>query len=280
MATGSASVEVGSLLRGWRKQRRLTQLEVALDAGVSARHLSFVETGRSKPGRAMLLGVAERLAIPYRERNEILLAAGYAPAFPERSLEDPALSPVRDALDRILAAHEPYPAIVFDRGWNLVAANTAASGMVDRVDIEPSLLEPPINLLRLGLHPRGLAPWANLASDFLAPHIANLAHWRSHFVGRLAQQVAVTGDSELRALLGELNDYPGGDGESAAEREFEASDVLGPVRIHAPGGGELSFFGMFASFDTPFEVTTSELALELLFPADRFTDRALTKGAS
>src|SRR5437764_2152248 len=227
MAPASASLDVGSLLRGWRKQRRLTQLEVALDAGVSARHLSFVETGRSKPGRAMLLGVAERLAIPYRERNEILLAAGYAPAFPERSLEDPALSPVRDALDRILAAHEPYPAIVFDRGWNLVAANTSASGMVDRVDIDPSLLEPPINLLRLGLHPRGLAP-----------HIANLAHWRSHFVGRLAQQVAVTGDSELSALLGELNDYPGGDGESAAEREFEASDVLGPVPIHAPGGGE------------------------------------------
>src|SRR5436853_2839012 len=147
MATGSASVEVGSLLRGWRKQRRLTQLEVALDAGISARHLSFVETGRSKPVRGMLLGVAERLAIPYRERNEILLAAGYAPAFPERSLDDPVLSPVRDALDRILAAHEPYPAIAFDRAWNLIAANAAMSSMIDRLDVDPALLEPPVNIL-------------------------------------------------------------------------------------------------------------------------------------
>src|SRR5436853_6778748 len=189
MATGSASVEVGSLLRGWRKQRRLTQLEVALDAGISARHLSFVETGRSKPGRAMLLGVTERLAIPYRERNEILLAAGYAPAFPQRSLEDPALSPVRDALDRILAAHDPYPGIAIDRGWDLVAANEAASTMTARFDVDPSLLEPPINVLRIGLHPRGLAPY-----------IVNLGHWRSHYLGRLEQQIAITGDSELSAL--------------------------------------------------------------------------------
>src|SRR5919202_3327972 len=138
MATAGASPDVGSLLRKWREQRRLTQLEVALDAGISARHLSFVETGRSKPGRAMLLGVSERLAIPYRERNGILLAAGYAPAFPERSLDDPALSPVRGALDRILAAHEPYPGIAFDRGWDLVAANTAASAMVEHADIDPA----------------------------------------------------------------------------------------------------------------------------------------------
>src|SRR5438067_7306997 len=215
MATASASLDVGSLLRTWRERRRLTQQEVALDAGISARHLSFVETGRSKPGRAMLLGVTERLAIPYRERNEILLAAGYAPAFPERSLEDPALSPVRDALERILAAHEPYPAMAFDRRWNLVAANTAASAMVEHVDVDPSLLEPPVNVLRLGLHPRGLAPY-----------ITNLAHWRSHFLGRLAQQIAITGDSELVALLRELSDYPCGDGEAAAQREMEATGVL------------------------------------------------------
>src|SRR2546423_10965785 len=137
MATASASLDVGSLLRTWREQHRLTQLEVALDAGISARHLSFVETGRSKPGRAMLLGVTERLAIPYRERNEILLAAGYASAFPERSLEDPALAPVRGALDRILAAHDPYPGLAIDRGWNLVAANEAASTMTERFDAEP-----------------------------------------------------------------------------------------------------------------------------------------------
>jgi transcriptional regulator with XRE-family HTH domain len=268
MATG-ASLDVGPLLRKWREQRRLTQMELALDAGISARHLSFVETGRSKPGRKMLLTVTERLAIPYRERNEILLAAGYAPAFPERSLEDPALSPVRDALDRILAAHEPYPGIAFDRGWNVVAANAAMSSIAGHVDLDPSLLEPPVNVLRVGFHPRGLAPY-----------IANLAHWRSHFLGRLSQQIAATGDSELSALLQELSDYPSGDGEAAAQQELEATDFLGPVRIHAPGGGEWSFFGMFASFDTPFEVTTSELALELLFPADQITQQALTKGTT
>jgi transcriptional regulator with XRE-family HTH domain len=217
MAMASASPDVGSLLRRWREQRRLTQLEVALDAGISARHLSFVETGRSKPGREMLLGVTERLGVPYRERNEILLTAGYAPAFPERSLEDPVLAPVRDALDRILAAHEPYPAIAFDRGWNLVAANSAASAMVERADIDPSLLERPINVLRLGLHPRGLAPY-----------IANLADWRAHFLGRLAQQIAMTGDSELSALLEELSDYPGGDRETGAQREIERATSSGP----------------------------------------------------
>lgn len=269
MATASASLDVGSLLRSWREQRRLTQLEVALDAEISARHLSFVETGRSKPGRAMLLAVTERLEVPYRERNEILLAAGYAPAFPERALDDPALSPVRDALDRILAAHDPYPAIAFDRGWDLVAANTAMTALVEGVDIDPALLEPPVNILRLGLHPRGLAPL-----------IANLGHWRSHFLGRLTQQIAVTGDSQLGVLLQELSDYPSGEEEASVPPEVEVPDFLGPVRMHAPGGGEWSFFGMFASFDTPFEVTTSELALELLFPADQDTQRAFEKGPS
>jgi transcriptional regulator with XRE-family HTH domain len=267
MATASASPGVGSHLKVWRERRRLTQLEVALDAGISARHLSFVETGRSKPGREMLLSVAERLAIPYRERNEILLAAGYAPAFPQRPLEDPALSPVRDALDRILSAHEPYPAIAFDRGWNLVAANAGASTMVELVDIDSSLLEEPVNVLRVGLHPRGLAPY-----------IANLTRWRAHFLGRLAQQIAITGDDELSELLEELSGYPGGAGEVVTRREVGSTDVLGPVRVRAPGGGEWSFFGMFATFDTPFEVTTSELAVELLFPADQLTQKAFEKG--
>jgi transcriptional regulator with XRE-family HTH domain len=261
MSRAGASRDVGSLLREWRERRRLTQLEVALDAGVSARHLSFVETGRSKPGRDIVLGVSERLAIPYRERNEILLAAGYAPAFPERPLDDPALSPVRVALERILTAHEPYPAMVFDRGWNLVTANAAATTMVALTEVDPSLLEPPVNLMRLGLHPRGLAP-----------HIANLDHWRAHFVGRLEQQVAITADPELTALLEEVRGYP------VPEGEAEPSEVLGPVRIRAPDGREWSFFGMFAGFDTPFEVTTSELALELLFPADESTRLAIEKG--
>lgn len=259
--------EVGHLLRDWRQRRRMTQLELALDAGTSARHLSFVETGRSKPGREMLLRVAERLDIPYRERNQILLAAGHAPAFPERPLDDPTLAPVRDALDRVLAAHEPFPAFAFDRGWNLISANEGASALVENVDIDRALLEPPVNVLRLGFHPRGLAPL-----------VVNLAHWRGHFLRRLSQQIAVTGDPQLSQLMEELTQY--GDGEEDGRvAGLGAGEVLGPVRLRAPGGGEWSFFGMFASFDTPFEVTTSELALELLFPADPATAEAFKKGA-
>jgi transcriptional regulator with XRE-family HTH domain len=268
MATATSSVGVGPLLREWRERRRLTQLELALDAGVSARHVSFVETGRSHPGRDMLLRVAGRLDIPYRDRNRLLIAAGHAPAFPERSLEDPTLAPVRSALDRILAAHEPYPATVIDRGWNLVAANTGAGALFEGIEVDSALLEPPINLLRLGLHPGGFAP-----------RIVNLADWRAHFLRRLAQQVAVTGDSELEELMEEIAGYPGGRAVDRDGGSVEATDVLGPVRVYAPDGGEWAFFGMFASFDTPFEVTASELALELLFPADRVTEEAFKKGA-
>src|SRR6476620_1046379 len=178
MAKSDSHESVGPLLREWRGRRRLTQLELALDAGVSARHLSFVETGRSKPGREMLLAVAEQLHIPFRERNQLLLAAGHAPAFPERSLADSELAPVREALDRILAAHEPYPAVVFDRAWNLVAANAPMAALTASTDIDPALLEPPVNLLRASLHPRGLAPL-----------IVNYAGWRAHFLQRLAQQI-------------------------------------------------------------------------------------------
>jgi transcriptional regulator with XRE-family HTH domain len=265
MATAGGYTRVGPLLREWRARRRLTQLELALEAGVSARHVSFVETGRSKPGREMLLRVAEQLEIPFRERNELLLTAGHAPAFPERPLADPALEPVREALDRVLAAHEPYPAIAFDRMWNLVAANEPMSVLAERVDIDPALLEPPVNVLRVGLHPRGLAPL-----------IVNLGDWRAHFLDRLARQVAITGDPALHALMEEIAAYPGAPGENAADRG--ARELLGPVRFRAPTGGEWSFFGMFASFDTPFEVTTSELAIELLFPADRTTADAFKKG--
>ena len=269
MATASSSAGVGSLLRDWRHRRRTTQLELALSAGISARHLSFVETGRSQPGRDMLLRVAEQLDIPYRERNQILLAAGHAPAFPERPLQDPVLAPVRVAIDRILDAHEPFPAIAFDRGWNLVAANTPASRMVEGIAIDRSLLEPPVNVLRIGLHPRGLAP-----------HIVNLAHWRAHFLRRLSHQIAVTGDAELKTLMEEVATYPVSEADDIGVAGPGASEILGPVRMRVPVGGEWSFFGMFAGFDTPFEVTTSELALELLFPADRATQEAFKKGAA
>ena len=262
MVTVRSQPGVGPRLRQWRERRRRTQLELALDAGVSARHLSFVETGRSKPGRETLLRILEQLEVPFREQNRLLLAAGHAPAFPERPLDGPELAPVREALDLILTGHEPYPAVVVDRAWNLVAANAAMFALTQGADVDPALLEPPVNVLRAGLHPRGLAPL-----------IVNLREWRAHFRERLERQVAITGNDDLAALVDEIAGYP------APEHEHEPGsargDVLGPLRVRAPDGGELSFLGMFATFDTPFDVTTSELAIELLFPADRATAESL-----
>jgi transcriptional regulator with XRE-family HTH domain len=267
MAIASSQSEVGPRLREWRERRRCTQLDLALDAGVSARHLSFVETGRSKPGRAMLLRVLDQLDVPFRERNRLLLAAGHAPAFPERPLDGPELAPVREALDLILTGHEPYPAVAVDRSWNLVAANRPMLALTDGVDVDPALLEPPVNVLRLGLHPRGLAPI-----------LLNLSEWRAHFRERLERQVATTGDNQLEALLEEIAGYPAPEGEPAPASG--GGELLGPLMVRAPDGGELSLFGMFAIFDTPFEVTTSELAIELLFPADRATADALERYAA
>ena len=255
----ATSQAIGALLREWRERRRVTQLELALEAGVSARHLSFVETGRSKPGRETLLRVLERLDVPFREQNQLLLVAGHAPAFPERSLEDPELQPVRDALEVILRGHEPYPAVAVDRAWNLVAANSPMYALTAVVDVDPALLEPPINVMRVGLHPRGLGPL-----------MVNLGDWHAHWLARLERQLAVTGDEELAALIEEIASYPVPEPERDPASGLGGTEILGPVRVHGPGG-ELSFFGMFATFDTPFEVTTSELAIELLFPADRAT---------
>jgi transcriptional regulator with XRE-family HTH domain len=258
MTTVVPQRDVGALVRRWRRRRRRTQLDLALDAGISTRHLSFVETGRSKPGRDLLLRILEQLDVPFREQNQLLLAAGHAPAFPERSLDDPVLAPVREAIDLALSGHEPYPAVAFDRQWNMVAANSAMLAVAGVVEIDPALLEPPVNILRVGFHPRGLAPW-----------LANLDEWRAHFLGRLERQIATTGDERLGALLEEIAGYPGG------ESTHAAGEVLGPLRVRAPDGRELSFLGMFAIFDTPFEVTASELAIELLFPADTATAEAL-----
>jgi transcriptional regulator with XRE-family HTH domain len=267
MATAQSQPEVGSLLREWREQRRVTQLELALDAGVSARHLSFVETGRSQPGRELLLRVLEQLKVPFREQNRLLLAAGHAPAFPERSLDDPDLAPVRAALDVILSRHEPYPAVAVDRVWNLIAANSAMLTLAESGEIDPALLEPPINILRLGLHPRGLGPL-----------FVNLRDWHAHWLMRLERQLAATGDGQLAALLDEIAGYSLPEPDVRSE-EAAGGELLGPVRVRTPDGGELAFFGMFASFDTPFEVTTSELAIELLFPADRATAETLHERA-
>jgi len=262
MTSLSPETTVGPLLREWRRRRRVSQLELALDAGTSARHLSFVETGRSKPGREMLLRVLERLEVPFRERNELLIAAGHAPAFSQRSIDDPEVAPVREALDLILKGHEPYPAIVVDRSWNVVATNVPVQALVAYAGVDPALLEPPVNAVRIGLHPRGLAPL-----------IVGLAGWRAFWRDRLARQFALTGDEDLAALIEELDGYPRLPDEP--ESDLAASGLPGPLRLRGPSGDELSVLGVFATIDTPFEVTTSELAVELIFPADRTTAEVL-----
>jgi len=264
MASVRPQTEVGTTLREWRERRRLTQLDLALEAGVSARHLSFVETGRSRPGRDKLRRIMRHLDVPFREQNRLLLAAGHAPVFPERSLDDSDLAPVHEALGLVLARHDPYPAVVVDRHWNLVAANSALLALTEGAHIDPDLLKPPINVLRLGLHPRGLAPL-----------MVNLSEWRAHFRDRLERQVETMGDESLQALLEEIGSYPDSENERDPDFVRAESSVLGPLKVRAPDGNELSLLGMFATFDTPFEVTSSELAIELLFPADRATGNAL-----
>jgi transcriptional regulator with XRE-family HTH domain len=264
--TGATKSDIGARVREWRELRRLSQLELSLEAGVSSRHLSFVETGRSKPGREMLMRVLRELDVPFRERNQLLLAAGHAPAFAQHPLDHPELAPVRDALDLALTGHEPYPAIVVDRGWNLVAANSGVLAVTQGIEIDPELLDPPLNAVRLSLHPGGLAPI-----------IVNIGAWRTFFRERLERQLALTGDRQLAELIAELDGYADADGESGDQ---SLSEGPGPLKLRAEPHGELSFFGMFASFDAPFEVTTSELAIELLFPADGETARALALDAA
>jgi transcriptional regulator with XRE-family HTH domain len=264
MSTVDSQSRVGSLLRQWRGRRQQTQLDLALDAGVSARHLSFIETGRSSPSPEMVLLLAERLDVPIRERNQLLLAAGYAPAFPERSLADPELAAVQEALDVILTGQEPFPAVVVDRGWNLVAANAAMTALA--ADVDPALLQPPVNVMRLGLHPDGFMR-----------HILNPGDVRAHFMGRLEHQVAVTGDADLTTLLEEVAAYPGHEPEHDPASKPAAGEILTPlIRMRAPREeGELSLFATVATFGTAVEVTTSELSIELTFPADAATAELL-----
>src|SRR4051794_15794523 len=191
-----SDVGVGPLLRDWRRRRRLSQLDLALEAGVSARHVSFVETGRSRPSPQMVLHLAEQLEVPLRDRNQMLLAAGYAPLYAQRPLEAPELEPVRRALDLVLAGHEPYPALVVDRAWDIVAANQSAGMLLEGV--APGLLGPPANAMRVALHPDGLAP-----------RIANLGEWRAHLLERLGRQAVLSGDPVVAELFDEVSSYPG-----------------------------------------------------------------------
>lgn len=251
---------VGALLKTWRQRRRLSQLDLALEAEISTRHLSFMETGRSLPSREMVLRLADRLQMPLRERNALLMAAGYAPLYPERTLDDPALQAARKAMDLVLAGHEPYPALAVDRHWHLVAANKAVPPLL--AGVEESLLQAPCNVLRLSLHPGGLAP-----------RIANLAQWRAHLFERLRRQIEVSGDPFLAALLQELQAYPAPD-DAAAHGHGEPGAVVVPLQLRTPNG-VLSFISTITVFGTPVDVTLSELALESFFPADAATAAAL-----
>ena len=249
----------GEELRTWRQRRHLSQLELATEVEVSTRHLSFMETGRSQASRAMVLRLADRLEVPLRERNELLIAAGYAPMYASRPYADPSLSAVRGAVDSILQGHEPYPAILVDRHWNLVSANQSAQGFLTCSDA--SLLQTPINVLRVSLHPNGIAP-----------RIVNLPQWRTHLLSRLARDVEITADPKLGELLAELRGYPGGEAKHAANGELP---VVVPLKIRTPEGAELSFFSATTVFGTAVEVTLSELVLEAFYPADDFTAAAL-----
>jgi transcriptional regulator with XRE-family HTH domain len=265
MESAIVSPRVGPLLREWRERRGRTQLDLALDAEVSTRHLSFVETGRSIPSAKMVLLLAERLDIPLRERNQLLLAAGYAPTFPEHPLNDPELAPVRQALHAILAGHDPYPAVVVDRSWNLVAANSAMAALSAAID--PDLLQPPVNVMRVGLHPCGLASC-----------IVNLGEVRAYFLGRLQRQVAMSGDEALAALLEEVAGYPAPPNEHAPASPVATTNILTPrIRMRASDGSELMLLATVATFGTAVEVTTSELSIELTYPADAATGEALHK---
>ncbi len=256
---------VGGLIRQWRQRRRLSQLDLACDAGISTRHLSFVETGRAQPSRDMLLNLSEQLDVPVRERNVLLVAAGYAPIFPERPLEDPALAAARAAVDLVLERQKPYPAFALDRHWRIVASNSALPELYD--DVAADLLKRPVNAMRLSLHPRGLAP-----------RIINLGEWRAHLLFRLRRQVELTADAALIDLLREVSNYPIPAGKPVHVAGLE-HEIVVPFRIKTPSG-PLSFFSMTTVFGTPVDVMLSELALELFFPADDDTASSVQRMAT
>ena len=266
-ATATAASGAGALLREWRVRRRLSQQELALEAGVSARHLSFLETGRTRPSADMVLRLAERLEVPLRERNALLLAAGHAPAYAQHDLDAPELAGVRATMDLLLRAHEPAPAIVVDRHWEMVAANRTVGILLDGVD--PELLAPPVNVLRLTLHPDGVAP-----------RIENLAELRPHLLHRLHQQAVFTGDPALFALHRELEGYGGGPPGTVTPLRPAGPDIAVSLALRAADGTRLRFISALATFGIAAEVTASELAIETFFPADEPTRARLAAFAA
>ncbi|WP_158817090.1 helix-turn-helix domain-containing protein [Methylocapsa sp. S129] len=254
------TLPIGEQVRHWRQRRRLSQLDLACEAEISTRHLSFIETGRAAPSRDMILHLAESLDVPLRQRNALLLAAGFAPIFQERTLDDPALRPAREAIEALLTAHEPYPALAIDRHWNLISANRAIAPLM--VGAAYDLLKPPVNVLRLSLHPQGLAP-----------RIANLPEWRDHLLFRLRRQFAETADPILSDLLAELTAYPHG-GLRAPARDV--STIAAPLQFRTEHG-VLSLLSATMMFGAPLDPTLSELALETFLPADAATAEALRR---
>lgn len=250
---------VGEHLRDWRQRRRLSQLDLASEAEISARHLSFLETGRSQPSREMILHLSEQLEIPMRERNVLLVAAGFAPIFPERSLDDPALAAARKAIDLMLESQKPYPAFAIDRHWNIATSNFALPQMY--VNVAPEMLVRPVNAMRLSLHPKGLAP-----------SIVNFVEWRAHLLHRLRAQVEMTADPKLIELQRELLSYPA----PSQPAGKVTHDVVVPFKVRV-ADTVMSFFSTTMVFGTPIDVTLSELALESFFPADAETAAAVQR---
>jgi transcriptional regulator with XRE-family HTH domain len=246
----------GPLMREWRQRRRLSQLDLAIEADVSARHVSFIETGRSTPSRAMVLRLAAVLDVPLREQNRLLMAAGLAPVYGERSLDDPDMAPVREGVERVLNAYNPFPCVVIDRGWQIVAANAGVGVLLEGV--APRLLEG-ANALRIALHPEGLAP-----------RIRNLALWRHHLIERLRRETAVSGSSELSALLAEIESYPGG-----FEEVRDLGGVAVPLELTTLQGQLLTFLSTVTTFGTALDLTAAELSIEAFLPADAATAAAL-----
>ncbi|MFI5961955.1 helix-turn-helix domain-containing protein [Streptomyces asoensis] len=257
----------GPLLRAWRERRRMSQLDLALRADSSARHISFVETGRSRPSEEMVLRLAEHLDVPVRERNALLLAAGHAPRYPQTPLDDPALDALRDGLERLLRGYEPYPALVMDARYDVVAANRGIAMLLDGVP--GPLLEPPLNAMRLTLHPRGLAP-----------RIHNLREWRGHLLAQMERQIALYRSAPLRELYEEVAAYPvpqdrPGTGDHPADAAADPVPYFAlPMRIEHEGR-VLSFISSVSTFNTPMDVTVAELAVETFLPADPATVKYL-----